>query len=44
MSLVTEFETEAHGAEAASEQSIEGRSQWQLTWRRLRRPRWCRYS
>jgi len=37
MSLVTEFETEAHGAEAASEQSIEGRSQWQLTWRRLRR-------
>ncbi len=37
MSLVTEFQTEAHGAEQASEQAIEGRSQWQLTWRRLRR-------
>jgi peptide/nickel transport system permease protein len=37
MSIVTEFETTAPGAEpgAAAGQAIEGRSQWQLTWRRL---------
>ncbi len=36
MSL-TELEFQAHAAEAAPEQAVEGRSQWQLTWRRLRR-------
>jgi len=35
MSL-TELEFQAHAAEAAPEQAVEGRSQWQLTWRRLR--------
>jgi peptide/nickel transport system permease protein len=35
MSL-TEVEFQASAAEAAPEQAIEGRSQWQLTWRRLR--------
>ena len=33
---VTELEFEAQNAESAPEQAIEGRSQWQLTWRRLR--------
>jgi ABC-type dipeptide/oligopeptide/nickel transport system permease subunit len=33
---ITEIEFEAHAAESAPEQAIEGRSQWQLTWRRLR--------
>jgi peptide/nickel transport system permease protein len=33
---VTEIQFEANAAEAAPEQAIEGRSQWQLTWRRLR--------
>jgi peptide/nickel transport system permease protein len=33
---VTEVEFQAAAAEAAPEQAIEGRSQWQLTWRRLR--------
>jgi peptide/nickel transport system permease protein len=32
---VTELEFEAQAAENAPEQAIEGRSQWQLTWRRL---------
>ncbi|MBO0771894.1 MAG: ABC transporter permease [Actinobacteria bacterium] len=36
---VTELEFEAQTAEAAPEQAIEGRSQWQLTWRRLRQDR-----
>jgi peptide/nickel transport system permease protein len=35
MSL-TEVEFEAQSAENAPEQAIEGRSQWRLTWRRLR--------
>jgi peptide/nickel transport system permease protein len=38
MSL-TEVEFEAQSAENAPEQAIEGRSQWQLTWRRLRQDR-----
>ena len=38
MSL-TELEFQAHAAEAAPEQAVEGRSQWQLTWRRLRHDR-----
>jgi peptide/nickel transport system permease protein len=33
---VTGLEFQAHAAEAAPEQAIEGRSQWQLTWQRLR--------
>jgi peptide/nickel transport system permease protein len=33
---ITELEVQAHAAENAPEQAIEGRSQWQLTWRRLR--------
>jgi peptide/nickel transport system permease protein len=33
---VTALEFQAQAAEAAPEQAIEGRSQWQLTWRRLR--------
>jgi peptide/nickel transport system permease protein len=35
---VTEVEFQAHGAESAQESGVpvEGRSQWQLTWRRLR--------
>ncbi len=33
---ITELEVQASAAEAAPEQAIEGRSQWQLTWRRLR--------
>jgi peptide/nickel transport system permease protein len=33
---VTELEFQAAAAESAPEQAIEGRSQWQLTWRRLR--------
>jgi len=33
---VTELEFQASVVEAAPEQAIEGRSQWQLTWRRLR--------
>jgi peptide/nickel transport system permease protein len=32
---VTALEFQAQAAEAAPEQAIEGRSQWQLTWRRL---------
>jgi peptide/nickel transport system permease protein len=36
MSSVTELEFQAQAAESAPEQAIEGRSQWQLTWRRLR--------
>jgi peptide/nickel transport system permease protein len=32
---ITELEFEASAAESAPEQAIEGRSQWQLTWRRL---------
>jgi peptide/nickel transport system permease protein len=34
---VTELEFQAHVVEGAPEQAIQGRSQWQLTWRRLRR-------
>jgi peptide/nickel transport system permease protein len=34
---VTELEFQARAAEAVPEHAIEGRSQWQLTWRRLRR-------
>jgi peptide/nickel transport system permease protein len=34
---VTALDFQAQAAEAAPEQAIEGRSQWQLTWRRLRR-------
>jgi ABC-type dipeptide/oligopeptide/nickel transport system permease subunit len=34
---ITEFEFEARAVEGAPEQAIEGRSQWQLTWRRLLR-------
>jgi peptide/nickel transport system permease protein len=33
---VTEVEFQATAAESVPEQAIEGRSQWQLTWRRLR--------
>jgi peptide/nickel transport system permease protein len=33
---VTEIEFQAHSVESAPAQAIEGRSQWQLTWRRLR--------
>jgi peptide/nickel transport system permease protein len=33
---VTEVEYQAQAAEKAPEQAIEGRSQWHLTWRRLR--------
>ena len=33
---VTELEFQAHTVEAAPEEAIQGRSQWQLTWRRLR--------
>lgn len=33
---ITELEVQASAAEAAPEQAIQGRSQWQLTWRRLR--------
>ncbi len=33
---VTELEFQAHGAAAGPVRAIEGRSQWQLTWRRLR--------
>ncbi len=33
---VTGLEFQAHAAETAPEQAIEGRSQWQLTWQRLR--------
>ncbi len=36
---VTELEFQAHAAETAPAQAIEGRSQWQLTWRRLRHDR-----
>jgi peptide/nickel transport system permease protein len=36
---VTELEYQASVVEAAPEQAIEGRSQWQLTWRRLRHDR-----
>jgi peptide/nickel transport system permease protein len=36
MSL-TELEFQASSVETAPEQAVEGRSQWQLTWRRLRR-------
>jgi peptide/nickel transport system permease protein len=32
---ITEVQFQAHAAEGAPEQAIEGRSQWQLTWRRL---------
>ena len=32
---ITDLELEASTAESAPEQAIEGRSQWQLTWRRL---------
>jgi peptide/nickel transport system permease protein len=34
---VTSLEFQAASAEAVPEQAIEGRSQWQLTWRRLLR-------
>jgi peptide/nickel transport system permease protein len=34
---VTGLEFQAHAAEAVPEQAIEGRSQWRLTWQRLRR-------
>jgi peptide/nickel transport system permease protein len=34
---VTELEFQAHRVEAAPEEAILGRSQWQLTWARLRR-------
>jgi peptide/nickel transport system permease protein len=33
---VTEIQFQAKAVESAPEQAIEGRSQWQLTWRRLR--------
>ncbi len=33
---ITEIEFQAQAVESALEQAIEGRSQWQLTWRRLR--------
>ncbi|HUZ36612.1 MAG TPA: ABC transporter permease [Streptosporangiaceae bacterium] len=33
---VTELEFQAHVVEGAPEEAIQGRSQWQLTWRRLR--------
>jgi peptide/nickel transport system permease protein len=33
---VTGLEFQAHAAESAPEHAIEGRSQWQLTWQRLR--------
>jgi peptide/nickel transport system permease protein len=36
---VTELEYQAHVVEGAPEQAIQGRSQWQLTWRRLRHDR-----
>jgi peptide/nickel transport system permease protein len=36
---VTELEFQAKAVESAPEQAIEGRSQWQLTWRRLRADR-----
>ncbi len=39
MSIATEFAAEAHATESAPEQAIEGRSQWYLTWRRLRHDR-----
>jgi peptide/nickel transport system permease protein len=39
MSIATEFAAEAHATEEIPEQAIEGRSQWYLTWRRLRRDR-----
>jgi peptide/nickel transport system permease protein len=32
---ITELEFEAQAAEGAPERAVEGRSQWQLTWRRL---------
>jgi peptide/nickel transport system permease protein len=34
---ITELEFQAHAVEAAPDEAVEGRSQWQLTWRRLRR-------
>jgi peptide/nickel transport system permease protein len=34
---ISELEFEAHAVESAPVRAIEGRSQWQLTWRRLRR-------
>jgi len=34
---ITELEFQAHAAETAPIEAIEGRSQWQLTWRRLLR-------
>ena len=33
---ITELEFQASAVESAPEQAVEGRSQWQLTWRRLR--------
>jgi peptide/nickel transport system permease protein len=33
---ITEIQLQATAVEGASEQAVEGRSQWQLTWRRLR--------
>jgi peptide/nickel transport system permease protein len=33
---ITELEMQAAAVEGAPEQAVEGRSQWQLTWRRLR--------
>jgi peptide/nickel transport system permease protein len=33
---ITEIQLQATAVEAAPEQAVEGRSQWQLTWRRLR--------
>jgi peptide/nickel transport system permease protein len=39
MSITTDVEFQAQAVRAAPEQAIEGRSQWQLTWRRLRSDR-----
>jgi len=36
---ITELEFQAQGAASGPVQAIQGRSQWQLTWRRLRRDR-----
>ncbi len=36
---ITELEFQAHRAEAAPAEAVQGRSQWQLTWRRLRSDR-----
>lgn len=36
---ITELEFQAHAVEGTPEEAVEGRSQWQLTWRRLRHDR-----